>query len=94
MARTYFAIVSFGGTMPGPKVFPSKDEAVSHIRAVERDTMGDQAEYYCDLQVIARARVNEYETREAAENADISDTTDDSRKQRTPGFLRTVFVRN
>lgn len=89
----HYAIVSFGGQMPGPSVFESKEDAIAHIIQVERDTMGD-GEYYADLQVIARARVNEYETREAASAADISDTTDDSRKWRTPGFVRTVFVRN
>ncbi len=88
----YYAIVSFGGSVPGPKVFRTKEEAKKHVIQVERDTMGD-GEYYCDLAVLARVRVNEYETREAAEAADISDTTDDSRKQRTPGFVQTVWVR-
>jgi hypothetical protein len=89
----YYAIVSFGGTVPGTKVFGTMEAAHEHIVAVERDTMGD-GEYYCDLSVLAKARVNEYETREAAEVADISDTRDSNHRRPTPGFVRTVFVRS
>lgn len=89
----FYAIVSFGGAMPGPKVFRTKEEAIAHIVQVERDTLGN-GEYYCDPQVTARARVNEYLTRESADAGDISDTTNDSGRKPTEGFVQTVFVRS
>jgi hypothetical protein len=89
----FYAIVSFGGAFPGQTVFATKDEAVEAIIQAERDTMAGEGDLHCDLAVLARARVNEYETRKAADRADISDTTDNSRGQRTPGFVQPVFIR-
>jgi hypothetical protein len=91
--RRYYAVVSFGGPFPGETVFASQTEAEAAIVQAERDTAAGEGDRYCDTQVLARARVGEYETREAAERADISDTTDSSHGRRTPGFVRWVHVR-
>lgn len=90
----YYAIVSFGGSFPGQTVFDSREAAVAAIVQAERDTMAGDGDLHCDLQVLSRARVQEYATRGAAEAADISDTTDNSRGRRTPGFVRTVYSRS
>ena len=89
----FYSIVSFGGSFPGPSVYDSAAEAKAAIIQAEQDTAAGEGDLHCDLQVLARARIQEYETREAAEQADISDTTDDSRGRRTPGFVQCVFVR-
>jgi hypothetical protein len=90
---SYYAIVTFGGSFPGRTVFTSKDEAKAAILQAEQDTMAGKGRLVCDQAVLARVRINEYQTRAAARKADISDTTDDSRGRRTPGFVQAVFIR-
>ena len=88
----HYAVVSFGGSWPGKSVYASVDEAVAELTQAERDTQQMDGDLVCDPQVLARARIQEYDTREAALAADISDTTDSNRRRPTPGFRRVVRI--
>lgn len=90
----WYAIVSFGGAFPKQTVFRSKQDAIDAVVQADRDTAAGGGDLYCDLQVLMRARVYQYDNEESAQHADISDTTDNSRGQQTKGFVGIVWCRS
>lgn len=92
---SYFAIVSFGGSFPGPSVYESEEEARAALDRAERDTAAGDGDMRCDPVTLSRTRIYEYATREAAERADISDRGPDGSGARhgTPEFVRVVLMR-
>jgi hypothetical protein len=82
----WYAIVTHGLPIPGPKVFRSLGAAKDHLSRVRRDSHCD-GRYAADRHSLSHVLINEYKTRRAANRGDITDGCYQCPGQ-NPGFVR------